>query len=50
MLRAGCCQGCRGCEANIEAAKPTTSLVCLLVAFQTLPYVPSPSCLMTLYL
>lgn len=28
----------------------TTSLVCLLIAFQTLPYVPSPSCFTTLYL
>ena len=28
----------------------TTSLVWLLIAFHTLPYVPSPSCLTTLYL
>jgi hypothetical protein len=28
----------------------TTSFVCLLMAFHTLPYVPSPSCLTTLYL
>ena len=28
----------------------TTSLVWLLMAFQTLPYVPSPSCFTTLYL
>lgn len=28
----------------------TTSFVCLLMAFQTLPYVPSPSCFTTLYL
>ena len=28
----------------------TGSLVCMLVAFHTLPYVPSPSCFVTLYL
>ena len=28
----------------------TGSLVCMLTAFHTLPYVPSPSCLVTLYL
>lgn len=28
----------------------TTSLLCLLTAFHTVPYVPSPSCLTTLYL
>jgi hypothetical protein len=28
----------------------TTSFVCLLMAFHTLPYVPSPSCFTTLYL
>ncbi len=45
------------CKANlwvvhlhVNLHSLTGSLVCMLTAFHTLPYVPSPSCLVTLYL